>query len=308
MNNDDKFLYDYRKDPSPEAVEALWQKLSAQEQSRLTSRIGFYPKLAMVGLALILVLFMGVPPIRAVAQEIVQFFVQAAQDTFSINFTFDDPVDPQIDFVDIAPPPDVDVDLLVDEAPGANNTNPDFVYSNLLEARQQANLPIKAPVTLPQGYRLSRVVARRDSSLVTLVYRTDGSRLLTLHQQHVTSEKPTTHIEIFILSEERSDNLYHTNLQIDIAFGEVGPDVSIEPVQVGSVQGEYARGGWETDPNSLTNKAVSPDTALSVTPVWNSNSAGQMLRWQTDNTFFEIIASDESLSLPDLITVATSIE
>lgn len=304
MHNDDDFLYQYRKDPPPEAIEGLWQKLSAQERPRLARR-SFRSRMAAVSLALTLALVLFVPPVRVTAQEILQLFVQTAQDRFSINFSFDDPHDPRIGFDGIEQPPDVDVDVFVGPTPDNNLAS---TYATLEEAQSQTTTPISTPTQLPEGYDLMSAVVRENSPLITLLYGSDTAPSLTLHQRAISTEPPTTHFATRIQVGETMTDTQTANIHIAIAFGEIGPDTVVEPIQIGQFQGKLVRGAWEIDADALKDQAVESGTTVSIEPVWNADGSGMMLRWQNDTTLFEIISTDDSLEASVLIAIVTSIE
>lgn len=304
MHNDDEFLYEYHKDPPTEAVEALWQKLSAQEHRRLARKaIGSRMALASFALTIALVLF--VPPVRVMAQDVLQLFVQAAQNRFSINFTFDDSTDPRIGFNGIDQPRNVDVDIVV----GSDQLNtPAYAYASLEEAQAQTAIPIRAPTQMPEDYALMSAVVRENSPLITLLYGSDTPPSLTLHQRAISTELPTTHFATRIQVGETMTDTQAANIHIDIAFGEIGPDAMAEPVQIGNLQGELVRGAWEIDADTLKDRAVGAETTVSIVPVWNNDAPGMILRWQNNTTLFEIITTDASLGAADLIAIVNSIE
>ncbi|MEM8530524.1 MAG: hypothetical protein AAGF95_06765 [Chloroflexota bacterium] len=304
MPNDDDFLYQYRKGPPTEAIEGLWQKLSAQEQRR-PARRSFRVRMAAAGLALTLALVLFVPPVRVMAQEALQLFVQTAQNRFSINFSFDDSHDPHIGFDGIEQPRDMDVDVAIGRTPDNNVAS---TYPTLEEAQAQTTTPIHAPTQVPEGYNLISAIVRENSPLITLHYGKDAVPSVTLHQRAASTEPPTTHFATHIQVGETLTDTQTAHIHIDIAFGEIGPDVVAEYVQIGTFQGELVRGVWEIDADALKDQEVASGTTISIEPVWNTDGSGMMLRWQNDTTLFEIISTDDLLDATDLIAIANSIE
>jgi hypothetical protein len=75
--------------------------------------------------------------------------------------------------------------------------------------------------------------------------------------------------------------------------GVVGASAPVEPVQIGSLPGEYVMGVWNLTDNG---------------PVWEPEPFLQTLRWKTDTTFFEIVYEGAKLTKADLLAIAESLK
>jgi len=73
---DEQFLYDFRKDPSPEFADKLRRKLSDQAAPELTNRSPIWRKPAAVSLsvAAVFLIALSFPAVRAVAQQFLDLF------------------------------------------------------------------------------------------------------------------------------------------------------------------------------------------------------------------------------------------
>lgn len=309
MDRQDDFLYSQRKAPRPAAVEALWQKLASQEQRRPWGMNAIIPTAIPAAIAAslvtVLVLLAAIAPVRVAAQDVLRLFVQAAQNTFSIRMTFDDPAHPRVGVEGVAEPPNVDMEVTMGSAPDA--LRPRIMHESLDAAAAQADVPLLAPAHLPAGYEFLHAVVRSGSPLITLVYGNGDVPLLTLHQTRALSNAPTAHLSTSIHLGEALEPAADANLRADMAFGEIGSDARIEAVQIGDAPGEYVHGAWKFDTEPAADERTTSGATVTVTPVWDADAAGQMLRWQIDDTFLELIAWDDALSASELVEIAASV-
>ena len=113
--------------------------------------------------------------------------------------------------------------------------------------------------------------------------------------------------------------LNYTNLQGDTLriaqrlagpeLQNIAPNANVESVQIGKYVGEYVTGAW-TLPEVKSTPA--PEDNIPVQASWDPDARLQILRWQTEEMLFEIIAAANPaemsvpMSLTDLIDLAAS--
>ncbi len=89
----------------------------------------------------------------------------------------------------------------------------------------------------------------------------------------------------------------------------VGTQAVVEMVKIGSVQGEFVRGGWKAVSTQAATGAQTPASSVSITAVWDDSLPQSTLRWQADHMAFELRALGEgSPSQSELIQWANELK
>lgn len=145
------------------------------------------------------------------------------------------------------------------------------VHQTVGEVEQLAGFKVLQPTRVPDVLSLVGASYQPDHTIARVFYRDPDSNSLVLEQEPF----------------QRSE---------DCALcGTVGASASVETVKIGVVSGEYVEGVWK-----LTDKG----------PVWESDPFQKTLRWQVNNTAFEIryMGIPDSLTKADLIAIAESVK
>jgi len=163
--------------------------------------------------------------------------------------------------------------------PPARSTSESPFKFSVQEAESLAGYDVLSPVDIPFG--MSFLGASYDTRyhIVAQAFGSDAGYIeLSLWQQPLEHYQPCGDISNYC------DNMLGWNL--------VGASANLEIVQIGDLTGEYVEGTW-----SLTE----------IGPVWEPTPLVKTLRWQTDQTIFELVGGNDLLGRDDLVALAASI-
>jgi hypothetical protein len=167
---------------------------------------------------------------------------------------------------------------------------PDSAPITVAAAEKLAGFHVRVPAGMPHGYRFESAYYLADSGGVQLAYVAEREALVTITQwpanrAPASAATPTP---------------------------DVGASASIFIVRIGSVMGEYVRGGW-----TLAEEQVAADTEggmVSLQALWDPDAAMQALRWQDGYILFEISVtggvpgSDAYLDRDDVVMLARALQ
>ncbi len=229
-----------------------------------------YTVFVLVSLALLLALgvLLGLPQGRAWAQSLLRFFTRS-QDRVAL------PTPQLVNLVGVTPgvanptsTPEAEWHMLF------TGTCGDFLdaHCSVEQIRGMVNFPVKGLSTLPEGFEL--IGATGGPENVVLVYqRNQPYTSILLYQGPLTgNEQPIP----------------------------VGESAAIEPVQIGSLTGEYVKGAYFSDAGDL---------AATWDPSWDS----QLLRWEDQGYVYtlDVMGTPESkdfqLDKTDLVELAAGL-
>lgn len=157
-------------------------------------------------------------------------------------------------------------------------------------AEKLAGFQVQVPAGMPHGYRFEGAYYLEDSGGVQLAYVAEHEALVTI-TQWPANRAPA--------SAATPDP-------------DVGASASIFIVRIGSVMGEYVRGGW-----TLAEDQVAADTEggmVSLQVMWDPEAAMQALRWQDGYVLYEIAVtggvpgSDAYLDRDDVVMLARALQ
>jgi hypothetical protein len=156
----DKFLYTQRREPRPEAVEALWRTLQEQEGIEMNYQKSTTPARrwiwALATIVILLIASLSLAPVRAAALELFAFFAPAESDTRS-------------------------VEALVPAADG----EPAGITGTLDDVSAAAGFDLLLPDALPDGYALEEARFDPETGTTELLYRYSPMQGFVLTQQPV---------------------------------------------------------------------------------------------------------------------------
>ena len=147
-------------------------------------------------------------------------------------------------------------------AAGAGPLDYDFRLT-LAQAERQAGFPIRQPATLPPSIQLNGVTYVPQIQTVILDYKTAGSN------------------QIIRISQRKADNTE--------SYAWIGASARVETVQIGQVTGEYVAGGWKLPEMADTLESAAPGMKVNLEAEWDPRARVQLLRWQADGMFYEIL-------------------
>jgi len=147
---------------------------------------------------------------------------------------------------------------------------------SISEADALAPFTVREPAAMPPGYILTSVYYNETLKRVTCLYL-NGGLGISLHQEPADMADP----------------------------GIIGPEASVETVQIGDAFGEYVRGTW-------ADVGHNDGVTITVTEhVWDSDDPYQQLRWTNDGVVYTLgttVGQDLGLTQADLIAIATSLQ
>lgn len=93
-------------------------------------------------------------------------------------------------------------------------------------------------------------------------------------------------------------------------YTSVGASAPVESLYVRGVEGEFVEGGWKILPENLEKPTdMTPDSDSNLAVIWDPDLPQRILRWQEDNTQFEILVTGtHNLGKSDIIKIADSIQ
>ena len=206
------------------------------------------PVLAVaLGLALLLAAF-AVPQTQAVAREVIRsLFVRMPTDVAgSVEVPH-----PQ---ASLAPTAEAPV------APG---------QPSIARVQAMASFPVRAPSTLPPGYRMLSAGYEPDVAVASFVYERDGVLI------YVT-QMPTSSPNFMAQSEK------------------IGAGAQLETVHIGKLTGAFVQGDWDTKDGVV---------------VWNADYPYMRLRWVDGGVYYEVATErgqQSGLTKADLLVLAQS--
>jgi hypothetical protein len=145
------------------------------------------------------------------------------------------------------------------------------VHQTVGEVEILAGYKVLQPSWLPKVLSLAGASYQPDHHIVRIFYRDVNTNGLVLKQEP-----------------------FQEAGECDLC-GKVGASASVETIQINGVSGEYVEGVWK-----LTDKG----------PVWESDPYQKTLRWQANQTAFELgfMGPPDAVSKADLIAIAQSIK
>jgi hypothetical protein len=204
MNDD--FLNRFRKSPNPQFATDLYTRINKPGKTISNT----YWRLAATltaGAILVIVLLISSPSLAAFAQNIVNFFIPAELETFSI------------------PLPDRGQGTVVGGsavwfiAPGCDDPAAMLTYAcQIAQAEASVGFDVRQPPVDPQGLAFSQAEADPAIPAAWLVYTCTGCELV-ITQTHGAADSPF----------------------LDTDWSEVPPE-AVEPVQINGLPGEYVQG------------------------------------------------------------------
>lgn len=92
-------------------------------------------------------------------------------------------------------------------------------------------------------------------------------------------------------------------------YTSVGASAPIESISLRGDTGEYVEGGWKIlTEYSDASTTVSPNSNSELAVIWDPDLPQRILRWQEDNTLFEILVTgNHNLERSDIVKIAESI-
>lgn len=150
---------------------------------------------------------------------------------------------------------------------------PDSVFTAdmiLFQVERSAGYDILEPAHLPEGFELAGASFDWGTKIVSLIYHFDGENSLTINQEPINKAEGC-----------------------DLCM-EIGPDTSVSAVQIGDLEGDYAKGGWTEDNGNR---------------YWTSNPDLQTLRWQSNEMAFDLQfqGNPDQISQSDLVEIAKNL-
>ena len=154
----------------------------------------------------------------------------------------------------------------------------------ITESETLADFEVKTPTELPAGIFLNGASYSEELNTIVLDYTIEASnQILRISQRQV----------------DKGEN-----------YARIGIDAEVDLVQFGDTTAEYVVGGWRLPELSTLLESTGPGVSETFVAQWDPEANVQILRWQAEGVFFEILyvggekTNPADLQKEDLIKIA----
>jgi hypothetical protein len=159
-------------------------------------------------------------------------------------------------FFNISPDEQITIQIPVEDL-----TDPEARFDlSILEAEEMAGFQAKTPLNLPAGFSFKGAEHHPTRNAIVLNYISGTGDILRISQRPFGVEYQT-----------------------------ISANADIEIVNIGDTTGEYVAGGWTTTTSGIPEET--PNSEVTLQASWDPDAHIQILRWQDQETIFEIIFS-----------------